>query len=193
MSVRLTVAAARRSWGQAEIWSAGSKHQFTALKNSSRRTDYSTGSGPPRYDGVSGRPQPSSTRNRPRETETAHARPARPQSGSNPSPPQTRTSAQFSRRTASRRAPATIQQSMFQRLSVGGAGWVRPSALTDIHDRLGNLRRLGCRSAGPLRLPLAIEPQVTDGDSVEVDRRPASVLCEACQLTGRRRGAGQVK
>ena len=35
--------------------------------------------------------------------------PARPQSGSNPSPPQTRTPAQFSRRTASRRAPATIQ------------------------------------------------------------------------------------
>src|SRR5260370_22746570 len=32
MRMRLTVVAVRRSCGQAEIWSAGSKHQFTALK-----------------------------------------------------------------------------------------------------------------------------------------------------------------
>ena len=32
MRMRLTVAAARGSQGQAEIWSAGSKHQFTALR-----------------------------------------------------------------------------------------------------------------------------------------------------------------
>src|SRR5450756_415429 len=33
LSMRLTVAAARRSWGQAEIWSAGSQRQFTALRS----------------------------------------------------------------------------------------------------------------------------------------------------------------
>ena len=32
LGMRLTVVAVRRSCGQAEIWSAGSKHQFTALR-----------------------------------------------------------------------------------------------------------------------------------------------------------------
>ena len=44
--------------GQAEIWSAGSKHQVTALKSSSRRSDCLAGSGPPRHSDVSGRPHP---------------------------------------------------------------------------------------------------------------------------------------
>ena len=44
--------------GQAEIWSAGSKHQVTALKSSSRRSGCFAGSGPPRQHDVSGRPHP---------------------------------------------------------------------------------------------------------------------------------------
>jgi hypothetical protein len=92
MRMRLTVAAARRSWGQAEFWSAGSKHQVTALKDSSRRSDWWTGSGPPRINDVGGRPhhrilppQPPAPRDNPHK----HAI-ARHAAAGEPQPPQTR-------------------------------------------------------------------------------------------------------
>ena len=53
----VTGVAVRGSWGQAEIWSAGSKHHVTALENSSRRSDSYAGSSPPSSNDVSGRPR----------------------------------------------------------------------------------------------------------------------------------------
>jgi len=47
----------RGSCGQPEIWSAGSKHHVTALKESSQRSGLIAGSSPPKSNDVSGRPR----------------------------------------------------------------------------------------------------------------------------------------
>jgi len=49
--------AVRGSCGQPEIWSAGSKHHVTALKESSQRSGLIAGSSPPKSNDVSGRPR----------------------------------------------------------------------------------------------------------------------------------------
>jgi hypothetical protein len=78
MRMRLTVAAARRSQGQAEIWSAGSKHQFTALK---------AAPGVRLLDGVGPAKEPRRQRTAAPPHPPPRTRPARPETRTRPPSP----------------------------------------------------------------------------------------------------------
>jgi hypothetical protein len=86
--------------GQAEIWSAGSKHQVTALKSSSRRSDCFAGSGPPRHSDVSGRPHPNLRKppRMPHPYRCPHECTARATARQRPQPATTRQPGRLSRR-----------------------------------------------------------------------------------------------
>ena len=110
----VTGVAVRGSCGQPEIWSAGSKHHVTALKDSSQRSDFAAGSSPPKDNDVSGRPhphpgnrhrpgaasspQPQAARTSQRASRLTHRPPPRHQRGSEPPPATAAQPRQFSRR-----------------------------------------------------------------------------------------------
>jgi hypothetical protein len=146
VTMRLTVAAARRSWGQSEIWSAGSKRQFTALR---------TAPGVRLLSGIG----PAKDRRRQRTAATAsntRARPARPQTrASHPAPATERQRPPASRRTrspqnfhaitASRRARVTFMRPV-ARLSPAA-----PTTGAPLLDRLiAQGRAVPPANAGPI-------------------------------------------
>src|SRR5215469_1024506 len=139
----VTGVAVRRSCGQPEIWSAGSKHDVTALRSSSQRSDCYAGSSPPRIDDVSGRPRfilpaspiprsrfpcppPALSCGRPAQVTAAPARTLTP----SPATARQRTSArdcgqpgEFSRRYRVSLQPATtVMRRSFVEALLGGSG-----------------------------------------------------------------------
>jgi hypothetical protein len=94
-------AAARRSQGQAEIWSAGSKHHLAALETGSRRQTVARGHFPPNTNGVSGQPR------------HHHDRPC-PARGSEPQPAAPGRCGHFHVPATSSRSPATVAESWRQ-------------------------------------------------------------------------------
>ena len=140
----VTGVAVRGSCGQPEIWSAGSKHHVTALKDSSQRSDFAAGSSPPKDNDVSGRPHPHpGNRHRPgaASSPTSRRRPAQASApagshtghrraisaAANPRPQRRPSLANFHAVTASPGPPTTLLRSFESTLRQRVASSPRPA------------------------------------------------------------------